>query len=362
MSRLFGGTPRQVLAVDDDPARVGAVEAGHEPKRGRLAAAARAEQRDELAGLEREVDALQRIDRPERAPQLLQLDVRHLTAPDPTRTVRLPPRPSDEQQREHRRPGDAEAHQRHGRRRVGLRLVDVLDVGGEGVERRQGRDRELAHHDREREEGAAKAQRRGCSGGSRAPASCASSRRGSATPRSACARRWRGNRRRARSRCTGTRGSRRPPTRNRSGLPRNQNGAWRSSLKSFEQPDDEDDRRHDERDEREEPDHRPQARQLQVHPVDRRHEEQQPDDDRLEREPERDLDRRPELRVVEDHAVGGEAAALPGLGVLDAEQEAWRPAAGGSTPRRAASQTTADGAMRGRLHLDHLDARRCIGT
>ena len=57
MSRLFGRHARQVLAVDDDPPGVRPVEAGDEAQRGRLAAAGRAEQRDELALLEREVDA-----------------------------------------------------------------------------------------------------------------------------------------------------------------------------------------------------------------------------------------------------------------------------------------------------------------
>ena len=84
-------------------------------------------------------------------------------------------------------------------------------------------------------------------------------------------------------------------------------------LVELEQADDEDDRRDHERHERHEADQRPQARQLQVHPVDRRHEQQQPDHDRLEREPERELDRRPELRIVEDEPVRAEAAALPGL-------------------------------------------------
>ncbi len=79
------------MAVDDDAAGVGAVEARHEPQRRRLAAAARAEQRDELTRLEREVDSLQRVHRPERAPQLLQLDVGHYR-PIPSRTWRLPPR------------------------------------------------------------------------------------------------------------------------------------------------------------------------------------------------------------------------------------------------------------------------------
>src|SRR5213595_4080504 len=50
---------------------------------------------------------------------------------------------------QHRRPRDSEAHEGHRRGRVGLRLVDVLDVDREGVERRQVRDRVLAHHDRE---------------------------------------------------------------------------------------------------------------------------------------------------------------------------------------------------------------------
>ena len=92
-------------------------------------------------------------------------------------------------------------------------------------------------------------------------------------------------------------------------------------LEELEQADDEDDRRHDERHERQEADHGPQPRQLQVHPVERRHEEEQADHDRLEREAERELERRPELRVVEDEAVRGEAAALPRLRVLDAEEE-----------------------------------------
>ena len=90
---LVRGHARQVAAVDDDPPRVGPVEAGHEAQRRRLAAAARAEERYELALLEREVDALQRDDRPEGAVQALELEVRHPPyLPTPTRTVRCPPR------------------------------------------------------------------------------------------------------------------------------------------------------------------------------------------------------------------------------------------------------------------------------
>src|SRR5205814_257555 len=66
-----------VLAVDDDRAGVGPVEAGHEPQRGRLAAARRPEQREELALLELEVDRVERDDRPEGPTDLSELEVRH---------------------------------------------------------------------------------------------------------------------------------------------------------------------------------------------------------------------------------------------------------------------------------------------
>ena len=100
---LVGRRPRDVLAVDDDAARVGLVEAGDEAQRRRLAAAARPEQRHELAGLEREVDPLQRGHRPEGAPELLELDVRHLPA-DPDAHRALAAAPPDEEDREHRQP------------------------------------------------------------------------------------------------------------------------------------------------------------------------------------------------------------------------------------------------------------------
>ena len=71
MSRLFGATSVMSLPVDDDATRVGAVEAGHESQRGRLAAPGRAEQGEELALAERDVDAVQRLDRAEVAVQVL---------------------------------------------------------------------------------------------------------------------------------------------------------------------------------------------------------------------------------------------------------------------------------------------------
>src|SRR5262249_30051340 len=64
-----------------------------------------------------------------------------------------------------------------------------------------------------------------------------------------------------------------------------------------------------------------QPRQLQVHPVDGGHEQHERDRDRLEREDERESDRRPELLIVDDGAVGAERAGLSRLVVLEAEEE-----------------------------------------
>ena len=75
MSRRFGGMPVTSLPSTRMLPGVGLVEAGDEPQRGRLAAAARPEQRDELARAEREVDALEGGHGAEGAPQLLELDV-----------------------------------------------------------------------------------------------------------------------------------------------------------------------------------------------------------------------------------------------------------------------------------------------
>ena len=77
MSRLLGGMPVDVLAVDDDPALVGPVEARDEAQRGRLAAARWAEHRQELALAEGDVDAVQRLDGAEVAMEVLQLEIGH---------------------------------------------------------------------------------------------------------------------------------------------------------------------------------------------------------------------------------------------------------------------------------------------
>src|SRR5438067_2021642 len=59
---------------------------------------------------------------------------------------------SHEKQRQHRGPRDTEREERERAGGEALRLVDVLDEDREGVERRQVRDRELAHHDCKRQE------------------------------------------------------------------------------------------------------------------------------------------------------------------------------------------------------------------
>ena len=115
MSRLFGGTSVMSLPSIDHPARGRPVEARDEAERGRLAAARRPEQRDELARRDVEIDPGEGDDLPEPAVQLLQLDVGHglflplvLSAPCASA--------ADGQQRQHRRPGDPEREQRHRRR------------------------------------------------------------------------------------------------------------------------------------------------------------------------------------------------------------------------------------------------------
>ena len=73
MSRLFGGT--WVMSLPSTTIRPGRpVEAGDEPQRRRLAAAPTAEQREELALLERDLDPVERDDVAERAVQALELE------------------------------------------------------------------------------------------------------------------------------------------------------------------------------------------------------------------------------------------------------------------------------------------------
>ena len=112
MSRRLGGTRVMSLPSTRIAPGVGAVEAGDEAERGRLAAAARAEQGEELALLEREVDPVERDDVAERPAQLA--GARRAPSARSRRPGPAPPAPrADEQEREHRGPGDPEAHQRH---------------------------------------------------------------------------------------------------------------------------------------------------------------------------------------------------------------------------------------------------------
>ena len=87
------GDARDVLAVDDDRSGVRPVEAGDEAKRGRLPAPGRTEQRQELALVECDVDPVQRDDRPEGPPELVELEVRHQRVVA-TWAVRTRPRPT----------------------------------------------------------------------------------------------------------------------------------------------------------------------------------------------------------------------------------------------------------------------------
>ena len=61
-SRWFGGDPDDVLAVEQDLALGRLLEAADHPQRRRLAAAGRAEQREELALADHQVDPLDRGD------------------------------------------------------------------------------------------------------------------------------------------------------------------------------------------------------------------------------------------------------------------------------------------------------------
>src|SRR3954451_2862491 len=84
---------RHVFPVDDDPSGVGSIEAGDDAERRRLAAARRAEQRQELALAELDLDSVERLDGAEVAVEVLQLQKSHqrvagTTAP---RTPRLRP-------------------------------------------------------------------------------------------------------------------------------------------------------------------------------------------------------------------------------------------------------------------------------
>jgi hypothetical protein len=81
-------------------------------------------------------------------------------------------------------------------------------------------------------------------------------------------------------------------------------------LVDVQQPDDEHDRRHDERQHGEKLHDAPDARIAKVHPVDGGDEDQEADRNSEERELERLPERVAELRIFEDELVGGEAVAL----------------------------------------------------
>ena len=74
VSRLARGHARDVLAADQHLPGGGAVEPGEQPQRRGLAAARRAEQREQLAGLELQVEPVERVRGAEAAPDAPELD------------------------------------------------------------------------------------------------------------------------------------------------------------------------------------------------------------------------------------------------------------------------------------------------
>ena len=74
---LVGRLAEHVLTVHEHLARVGPLEAGDDPQRRRLAAAARSEQGDELAGVNLEVEIVERDDIAEGTTKPTKLDGCH---------------------------------------------------------------------------------------------------------------------------------------------------------------------------------------------------------------------------------------------------------------------------------------------
>ncbi len=73
----FGRAAGEVLAVEQDAARVGKVEARDHPQQRRLAAAGRTEQREEFAGLDREADVVDGREVAETPRDTLYVEQRH---------------------------------------------------------------------------------------------------------------------------------------------------------------------------------------------------------------------------------------------------------------------------------------------
>ena len=72
---LVGRRARDVVAADQDLALVGLLEAGDHPQRRRLAAAARPEQREELALVDAQVERVHRDERAEPFRDSTELDI-----------------------------------------------------------------------------------------------------------------------------------------------------------------------------------------------------------------------------------------------------------------------------------------------
>ncbi len=157
--RWFGRRPVTSLAVDADRAGGRRLEAGDHAQRRGLAAAGRAEERDELAALDVEVErSAPRLCVPKVLRTFVDLEKRHARFPLATRRgaacAVCAPRPN-----RWMRPMQAQVTQegddRQRRRLVGAVGADQLQVGTEGRPVEQARHGELADHDGEGQERAA---------------------------------------------------------------------------------------------------------------------------------------------------------------------------------------------------------------
>ncbi len=320
-SRRCGGSAGcrvMSVAVDDDRARRRVLEAGDHPQGRRLAAAGRAEERDELAALGGKVEVLDRGERRRTASGRRSARGRssvphgrghaQRAASAGAADLDAGPRPAAEEgDQAHRQPGQPEADERDGGRRVRLRCARAAT--GTARTRRPGRGTGRSCTRRRRSRASGRRRTGAPSAGSgRSPAtgSGSSPSPGSGPPRSGSGRPSPRGRCRRPGTCTGTTGRRRP-RRGATSLPKSVAVSWSGRLEYVRI--------------------RPKTRMtggmtngmsvtnsttgrrrghLQPDPVGGRDDDQEADDDRDHADDERVEESARELRVGEDLAVGQE--------------------------------------------------------
>ena len=294
----FGGRHADEVGAVDQQLSVGRLlEAGHDPQGGGLAAAARPEQRHELARCDRQRQLLERHRRAEHLADTLEIKRGHSRSSPADRRA-LPHAAATsarhEEQDHHGAPRQREADDRKGRSLVCLGIANIVNVDGERVEEQEARDRVLAHHDRQGKERAC--EHRGpdvrqddeqeCLPAGRAAALGRLSQRTHVDGPHAGVERAIGERQRQDH--VDERQDQ-PPVTEQPG----------HDLEGAREPDHQGDRRHHERQDRDDIHDRAELRQAQVDPVDRRHHEQHADDHGLGGDLERDHEGRPELGIAE---------------------------------------------------------------